>query len=99
MISMVAILKMTSYRKFISISGHTIALLDLKNMGLNTKILSLATIKGEIWAKYNLLAASLKKVHPHLMMAASTFHQCEGLRSKLKQFPYCPGEGAGGGSF
>ena len=40
MISMAAILKMTSYRKFISISGNTIVLPDLRYMGLDTKILS-----------------------------------------------------------
>ena len=44
MISMAAILKMTSYRKFILISGLTIVFFDIKNMGVDTKILSLAMI-------------------------------------------------------
>ena len=44
---------MTSYRKFLSISGNTGVLLDLKKMGLDTKILSLDMIKGDIWAKYD----------------------------------------------
>ena len=51
MISMAAILKMTSYRKFIRISGHTIVFFNIKNMGVDTKILSLVTIKAEIWEK------------------------------------------------
>ena len=44
MISMAAILKMTSHRKFILISGHTIVFFDIKNMVVDTKMLSLAMI-------------------------------------------------------
>ena len=65
-------------------------------MGSDTKILSIAMIKGEIWTKYDFAGGHFKndviqEIHQNFVMAASTFHQWEGLKSKLKQVPNCPG--------
>ena len=98
MILFAAILKITSYRKFNPISGHTIVFLDLKIMGVVTKILSLAMIEAEIWVKYDFAGEHfendvIQEVHPNFVAVASFFHEWEGLRSKLKQVSYCPGQG------
>ena len=65
-------------------------------MGLDTKILSLDMIKGDIWAKYDFAGGHFEndvipEVQPNFVMAASIYHQWEGLRSKLKQVGGAPG--------
>ena len=51
---------------------------DIKHMGVDSKILSLAMIKGEIWAQYDFDGGHfendvIQDVHPNFVMAASTF--------------------------
>ena len=53
------------------ISGHTIVFFDIKNMGVDTNILSLAMKEAEIWAKYDFDGGHfenevIQKVHPNL---------------------------------
>ena len=73
-------------------------------MGIDTNIMSLCVLEAEISEnmKFADFAGDhfgndvIQIVHPILVMVASIFHGERGPMNKIKQVPYCPGEGARG---